>query len=133
MKKLGLLLIFVAGFTFSQTDVISPTQDIPEVTAVQIYEEYISSQFRADQMYKGKQVKITGVVGDVSEDWDIDYYKRYALKFKTGNSSSVIIFFDKQDIESLNSVAIGQTASIIGTVIQYSATKVKVDHSKILQ
>jgi RecG-like helicase len=107
--------------------------DIPEITAVQLYEEYEASQPRADRAYKGKQIKVTGVVDAIEEASDMNFKKRYTLRFKTNNYSSIVqVFFDDSDVDALFDIGKGQSVSIMGTLIQKSGYIV-IDHAKIIQ
>ena len=112
---------------------VSMPTGIPEITAVQLYQEYEASQPKADRAYKGKQIKVTGIVNAIEEAYDTNFKKRYALKFKIGDYSAwVHVFFDDSDIEPLFDIAVDQKVSIIGTVIQKGTFTITIDHSKIV-
>jgi hypothetical protein len=118
--------------TWVDSKFISVPTGIPDITAEQLYQEYEASQPRADRAYKDKQIKVTGTVGAIEEEYDANYKKRYALKFKTSTySSNVYVFFDDSDIEPLFNVAIGQKVSIIGILVK-SGTIIYIEHAKIL-
>jgi hypothetical protein len=113
---------------------VSIPTGIPEITAVQLYQEYEASQPRADRAYKGKQIMITGTVGAIEETYDTNLKKRYALKFKSGDYGTFVhSFFDDSDIEPLFDIAIGQKVSILGVLIQKGTISIVVDHAKIIQ
>jgi hypothetical protein len=112
---------------------VSIPTGILEITAIQLYEEYKASHPRADRAYKGKQIKITGTVGAIEEAYATNLKKRYALKFRTGEYGNYVdVFFDDSDIESLFDIAVGQTISIIGTLVQKGAISIIIDNAKIL-
>jgi hypothetical protein len=114
---------------------VSIPTDVLEITAVKLYQEYEASQPRADRTYKGKPIKITGRVNAVEETYDTNVKKRYALKFETGayGADYIYVFFDDSDIEPLFDINIGQTVTIIGTLIQKATIAIHIDHSKIVQ
>jgi hypothetical protein len=113
---------------------VSIPTGIPEITAEQLYQEYEASQPKADRTYKGKQIKVTGIVNAVEETYDTNLKKRYALKFKGGDYfGSVDVFFDNSDIDALFDIAKGQRVSIIGTLIQKKTISIVIDHAKIIQ
>jgi hypothetical protein len=106
---------------------------ISEITAMQLYQEYEASQPKADRTYKGKQIKITGTVGAIEETRDNNYKKRYALEFKTDALFNLInVFFLDSDLEPLFDIAVGQTVSIIGTVIEKKSHSIVIDNAKII-
>jgi len=158
------VLIFIEGVTFSQTSKTAPSKEkvsqaaqllgvsesdlqawinskfvsvptgIPDVTAVKLYQDYQTSQLNADRTYKDKQIRITGVVVKIEEDYDFNRKKRYCLKFKTDNplGNSVRVFFDDSDIEPLYSIKVGQTISVLGTVMGKNDVAVYIHNGKIL-
>lgn len=153
--------LFVSGLIFAQT---APTKDqvsqaatllgvsesdlqkwvdskfvsiptgVPEITAVQLYQEYEASQPRADLTYKGKQIKVTGIVSTIQEEYDSNYNKRYCLKFQTSSYVDLIhVFFDDSDIEQIFNVGKGQNVSVLGTLVEKSGMRIRIDHAKIIQ
>jgi hypothetical protein len=158
-------LMVVAGLVFSQTNGTAPSKDnvsraarllgvaeadlqswinnkfisvptnIPDVTAAQLYQNYEASQPRTDRAYKGKQIKVTGVISSIKEAYDANLNERYALFFITENygNARLRVFFDNSDIDRLFDINVGQTVSVIGTVIEKSMGLITIDHAKILQ
>jgi hypothetical protein len=107
---------------------------IPEITAVQLYQEYEASQPRADRAYKSKQIKITGTVGAIEETFDTNFKMRYAIKFRSGEYGNYVHgFFDESDIEPLFDIAVGQKVSIVGILIQKGIVSIVIDHAKIVK
>jgi hypothetical protein len=156
-------LLFIEAITFSQTSGTAPSKEkvsqaaqllgvsesdlqtwinskfisvpagIPNITAVKLYQDYQTSQLNSDRTYKDKQIRVTGVVAKIEEDYDFKGKKRYCLKFRIdGISSTVKVFFDDSDIDPLYNIKVGQTISVLGTVMGLSAGNVHIDHGKIL-
>jgi hypothetical protein len=154
-----LFMMFFGGFIFSQAKGIAPSHDkvsqaaellgvpisdlqnwinskfvsvptdIPNITALQLNQEYQSSQLIADRNYKGKQVIITGVVSRIAEDYGGSSTGRgYCIEFR---GTSIRVFFDDSDIEALYGITVGQTITILGTVIEKSVL-IMMAHGKIL-
>lgn len=113
---------------------VSVPTGIPELTAIQLYQEYEASQPKADRIYKGKQIKVTGIVGAIEETYDTNLKKRYTLKFRSGDYGDYVnVFFDDSDIDAIFDIAKGQSVSIIGTLIQKGILSIIIDHAKIVQ
>ncbi|GHU11631.1 hypothetical protein FACS1894151_11320 [Spirochaetia bacterium] len=118
---------------------VSVPTGIPAITAEQLWIEYKESQPRADRAYKGKQIKVTGVVKAVEEEqyYDGDQYQpiRYALKLKGNDSyNTVWVFFDDSDLDAVFDIANNQSVSIIGTLIKKNSDyTIIIEHAKIVQ
>jgi len=157
-----LCILLLSGLVYSQSSNVAPTKEqvsqaarilgvseidlqrwvdsrfitvprgIPDITAVQLYQEY-ESQAMADRKYKDKEIKVTGQVYTIEELYDHNLEKRYALRFKTGTYSwNVCVFFDNADIEPIFNISTNQTVSIIGTLIEKRTSgHIFIDHAKI--
>jgi phosphoglycolate phosphatase-like HAD superfamily hydrolase len=111
---------------------IAVPTDIPDITAVQLYQEYEASQPRADRAYKGKQIKVTGVVDSIEEAYDTNSNRKYALYIKTGTYSAYVrVFLDDSDIDRLFDINVGQTVSIMGILVGKSGY-ITIDRAKML-
>jgi len=50
------------------TEQPAPVPQIIEITAAQLYAEYEANEIAADQKYKNKMLKVTGVLSSISKD-----------------------------------------------------------------
>jgi hypothetical protein len=153
-------LMVVAGLVFSQTNGTAPSKDdvsraamllgvaeadlqdwidnklsavpatIPHVTAEQLCEELNVAQPGTERAYKGKQIKVTGVVSSMGESYNTNFDKRYVLYIKP----ALRVFLDDSDIDRLFAINAGQTVSIIGTLTQTAAYgPIIIEHAKMLE
>lgn len=88
-----------------------------EVTAEQLYDEYYANQVAADAKYKGKIVKVTGVVSSIGKDiLDAPYVVLTSGEvFEWG----VQCTFSEADESALAQLSKGQTISIQGKVSSF--------------
>ncbi|GMO36164.1 MAG: hypothetical protein Ta2B_16250 [Termitinemataceae bacterium] len=121
----------------TQQILVSETTSVPEITAVQLYQEYEASPPKADRAYKGKQIKVSGTVASVEEGYDNNFKKRYYISLETAPNNEyhhwLQVFFDEKDIESIYDVSKGQKITILGVLIQKGIAYIVIDHSKIVK
>ncbi|MGS1028816.1 OB-fold protein [Burkholderia glumae] len=96
----------------------TPTSDQPsasalpppiEISAVDLYNAYKANEVAADAKYKGKQIKITGIVGTIGKDvMDDPYITLVAVNdFETVN-----VYFSKARIDDLSKLNKGDSISV---------------------
>ncbi|HMR83963.1 MAG TPA: hypothetical protein PKE30_12565 [Niabella sp.] len=103
-----------ASTASTPAEISEPTEQpqIPviEVTAKQLVADYNANEVSADNKYKGKQLKITGVVESINKDFTNDIY----LIIKGGDElfSDVHAYFD--DAEAAAKISKGQKITFTG-------------------
>ena len=109
-----------AGCSKNETTQTSgPTpSDIIEIEAKVLDDEYIANQLRADGMYKGKTLQITG---RIDSDGVSQFLNEYYLQI-TGTSgyADVWVYFRPDEINKLANVTKGQAVTIVGKCEGYS-------------
>jgi len=95
---------FVQSFQNKNTS----AADIIEIDAVTLHQAYQSNRLRADSLYNGKTLKITGVVYEVERD-------RVNLKGPGLIIGCVSVFFKTTEIPKILNLGKGQTVTFIGT------------------
>jgi hypothetical protein len=112
---------------------VSVPTGVQTVTAIELYQAYESSAPRADRAYKGKEIRLTGIVSKIEEIDDANFNKRYCISLDTGNDWDLVkVFFDNAYIDQIFDVNIGQQVTVIATVIEKRSIYVFIDHAKIL-
>ena len=81
------------------------------IDSVKLYEAYDANEIRADGQYKGKTLRVTGPIVDITKDYSGEYYVEL-----TGNGSFRIIYVYCKPTETrkLGNIAKGQTITVTG-------------------
>ena len=87
----------------------------PEITvsAVDLIKEYANNEVKADQMYKGKVARITGIVDGIDSDMSDDA----VVRLSDGSEFSITnvhCYIKSSDKEKAATLAKGQNVTIIG-------------------
>lgn len=88
----------------------NPQIPVIEVTAKQLVQDYNANEVSADNKYKGKQLKITGVVKSINKDFTDDIY--LIIKGEDELFSDVHAYFD--DAEAAAKISKGQKITFTG-------------------
>lgn len=104
-------------FNMPQRDVQSADTDYA-VTTTQIVQEYLENKDAANQKYlasdgDSKVLEVTGVVSDISEDFN---GQKVVLLKDTEDPAGVSATFTEQTESSLNGIGPGQTITIKGVI-----------------
>ena len=127
LSGLGILVILGVIGSFNSnsnkpTEIQQPTQGVkieentnPEITvsAVDLIREYSNNEVKANQMYKGKIARITGIVDGIDSDMSDDAVVRLSdgSEFSITNVHCYIKSSDKEKAAALTK---GQNVTIIG-------------------
>jgi hypothetical protein len=109
-------------------------KDTPNLTALQFYDVYDDSRSKADQLYKDKQILLTGIVASIEEEHDSNTRRaRYCIKLKTSTYTNFIrLFFDDSYVTSIFNVSVDNTITVLGTVTYKGAFYINLDHCRII-
>jgi len=104
-------------FNMPQRDVQSADTDY-SVTSTQIVREYLKDKDAANQKYlasdgDSKILEVTGVVSDISEDFN---GQKVVLLKNEGDQAGVSATFTEETESSLNGVGPGQTITVKGVI-----------------
>jgi hypothetical protein len=84
------------------------TADVIVIDDVTLHQAYGSNQVRADALYRGKTLRITGIIYRVNRD--------HVLLRRSGMSSGgVEVYFRSNEIPKIANLEVGQTVTFIGT------------------
>jgi hypothetical protein len=83
------------------------SSDVIEIDAVTLHQAYQSNRIRADNLYKGKTLRITGVI----KDFERDSLNLIGPNIGTG---WVRIIFRSTELSKIANLDIGQTVTFIG-------------------
>jgi hypothetical protein len=88
---------------------------IPEITAAKLCQEYSNNELRANELYKGKLMMITGKVTSIGETFGIKY-----ITLSDGTEYSILglqcYFENEEDIKRMSTINNGDTITITGVV-----------------
>ncbi len=93
---------------------VSPTYDY-EVTADKLIADYDANEIGADEKYKGKYVKVTGVVGSIGKDMFDNAYITIGESDKTFFRAQAY-FKDNAEISKAGKLSEGDKVTLIGRV-----------------
>lgn len=91
----------------------APKPQVIEISAQDLANAYESNEVKADQDYKNKQLKITGIVKDIGKDILNDMY----VSLEDGKEYSILsvqCFFEKSSSDKLASLKKGDSITIVG-------------------
>ncbi len=113
--SLGLVLLFLwSPLARGQMDYIEPIQISPR----QLVEAYQTDFHRADAMYTGKLVIVTGRVRTIRPPqrvWNFHQDKLYAyISMEAGNYQPLLVYFWEWEAEKMNRAQVGATISVMG-------------------
>ncbi len=101
-----------------------------EVSADDIFAEFQENEVAANQKYKGKLVKITGVVNNINAA-DAFISANILLSVDSSMFGSVQCNFNSNDSKSLSNVSKGQSVTIIGTCNGLASFNVMINDCEI--
>jgi hypothetical protein len=90
---------------FVQSYQNNTSTDVILINAVTLYQEYQSNAVRADSQYKGKSLKITGIVTRIDTD---------RVGLRGSSTMNVYINFRSSELSKIANLQIGQTVTFIG-------------------
>jgi hypothetical protein len=82
-----------------------------EISAADLVGAYTANTARSDSSYNGKLLKISGVVKEIGTSSKGSYFMRLSAP---GQSDSVDVYFDRSELEDLQSVSKDQSITVIG-------------------
>jgi hypothetical protein len=95
-----------------------------QIDAQKLYEEYKANQLKADGLYKGKTLQVTGKVVKVSQDALTDEY--YLQIAGASKSKSVNVFFRASELNKIADFNEGQTVTVVGRCEGYGVLRVEI-------
>ncbi len=102
----------IAPTTVNPTTITSATSAI-EISAVDLYAAYEANEVGADLKYKGKNLRVTGVITDISTD--LLGYPTVSFGMDSYNISKVKATFNKSEASNVANLQKGQTITVNGT------------------
>lgn len=94
-----------------ETTPVDPYADAIVITAEDLFAAYDENEVAADNQYKGKLLKVTGVINDIGKDILDDTY----ITLDTGEFIfSVQCYFKGDDADALAALTKGQTVTLVG-------------------
>ena len=82
-----------------------------EVSATKLFKDYEANEIAADEVYKGKKIAVTGIIGDIGNDVFNDPY----VSLKIDILQNVNCYFDDENKKIISKLRKGQKVTIIGT------------------
>lgn len=107
--------------TISTPDVQANTAEVDEpeeiivVSAEELAKAFKDNEVKANQLYKGKMVEVTGVVDSIGETFGSTYITLEAEE-DFALTQAQCFFDDKEEINKIASLSKGDTVTIIGKV-----------------
>ena len=107
-------------------------QNVPsgtiEISAKQLYEAFKANELQADMMYKGKIIKVNGIVAGIKKDlWD-NYYVQIE---GTSKYNTVDIYVINSELNKIATLKIGQKITAFGKCEGYSILTVDIKNATI--
>lgn len=92
----------------------APAEKPVKVEAAKMVKEFEKNELAADSKYKGKDLRITGVVSKIDTDvWDDD---KYILALGSGDEWEFLtVNCNDMPTEELSTLEVGQTVTVLGT------------------
>jgi hypothetical protein len=84
------------------------------ITASKLCEDYLENELRADNLYKGKTVQVTGVVSEIKKDYFGNYYVCLEGARKNYTSYTIDVYVVQSALNRLAAVEPGQTVIFVG-------------------
>jgi len=103
--------------------------DIISITSPQISYEYDANEFSSDKKYKGKILRVKGVVNEISRDLLGDIY---VSLIGMDEMQNVQCFFEEDDAEGLENINKGSVIEIQGKCDGYMLINVIIKNSKLI-
>ena len=110
-ETIFILLIFVSLAILyvlkinTNKEIVEPIHE----THVSMFKEYKSNKVRADKLYKGKRVVVTGKINDIINN------KRIWLIDTSHESLFIHVIFDESCKDEILKLSVGQNVTIMGT------------------
>jgi hypothetical protein len=110
------------------------TNTIITITASDLYSEYKANQFSADTKYKGKVIRVSGIITDLGETWSSTTWS-HLPSVRLYDFFGVCCMFEDKDRQLLAQLTKGNTASIEGTCIGWGSISsvVNLENCAIIQ
>ena len=86
------------------------------ITASNLFTVYEKNEIKAEQVYKGKKVEITGIIDSIGTDILDNPYVKLSSGEKYSMTGVQCFFEDKDEIEKVANLNTGETVTIIGIV-----------------
>ena len=98
-----LTIIMSGGSKNNSASVTAATSmTLIEVSAGQLFDEYKANEVAADDKYKGKTIKVTGIIDEISKD----FADNAIVKLKTSNQfSTVFSYLEKSELEKAKNLS----------------------------
>jgi len=117
---LGVSFDALKKFVLSQQTLSAPS-DIIKVQAFDLYKEFKDNTLKAESKYKNKNIQITGVVENISQEYNSAGQKAYCIKLKTDAYMALLyVFFKESELDKIIDIDSGDTVTCVG---RYTAFK----------
>lgn len=96
----------------SGTSTQAPKEEVISISAKDLFAAYEENEVKADNLYKGKQLEVTGVVSDISKDIADNVY----VSLETDNMFLAIQCYvkDEKDVAKVTNLKAGDKVTLVG-------------------
>lgn len=103
---------------------VPPEEEVSAVSFSELYRAYKENEIVADEEYKGNRYLVTGEIAGISNDGLLNLGGGATLTINVELGEVIVVLiatFDKDQIESLKSVKVGDTITFAGKCLSYGS------------